>query len=161
MERRVGDADKPLTVEEVRGELNLRFERLNMKTSRNEEGEVLEEKALFSGQFKGKCRNRGQIGHKLFQYKNRSSYNGGDNGNGTGTNFCSHFRKLKKKEVQNSHASNFNGNADRRNYESQDVVFTVTSQNKILTDDTWICDSGAYGHYCKSESGLFDVKDIN
>jgi hypothetical protein len=38
MERRVGDADKPLTVEEVRGELNLRFERLNMKTSRNEEG---------------------------------------------------------------------------------------------------------------------------
>jgi hypothetical protein len=45
MERRVGDADKPLTVEEVRGELNLRFERLNMKTSRNEEGEVMEEQA--------------------------------------------------------------------------------------------------------------------
>jgi hypothetical protein len=36
IERRVGDADKPLTVEEVRGELNQRFERLNMKTSRNE-----------------------------------------------------------------------------------------------------------------------------
>jgi hypothetical protein len=35
MERRVGDADKALTVEEVRGELNLRFERLSMKTSRN------------------------------------------------------------------------------------------------------------------------------
>jgi hypothetical protein len=30
MERRVGDANKPLTVEEVRGELNLRFERFNM-----------------------------------------------------------------------------------------------------------------------------------
>jgi hypothetical protein len=43
MERRVGDDDKPLTVEEVRGELNLRFERLNMMTSRNEEVEVLEE----------------------------------------------------------------------------------------------------------------------
>jgi hypothetical protein len=37
MERRVGDADKPLTVEEVTGELNLRFERLNIWTSRNEE----------------------------------------------------------------------------------------------------------------------------
>jgi hypothetical protein len=36
MERRVDDADKPLTVEEVRGEFNLRLERLNMKTSRNE-----------------------------------------------------------------------------------------------------------------------------
>jgi hypothetical protein len=55
MERRVGDADKPLTVEEVRGELNLRFERLSIKTSRNEEGEVLEEQALFNGQFKEKC----------------------------------------------------------------------------------------------------------
>jgi hypothetical protein len=43
MERRVGNPDKPLTVEEVRGELNLRFERLNIKTSRNQEGEVFEE----------------------------------------------------------------------------------------------------------------------
>jgi hypothetical protein len=55
MERRVGDADKPLTVEEVRGELNLRYERLNMKTSTNKEGQVLEEQTLFSGQFKVKC----------------------------------------------------------------------------------------------------------
>jgi hypothetical protein len=54
MERRVGDADKPYTVEEVRGKLNLRFERLNMKTSRNEKGSVLGEQALFSGQFKRK-----------------------------------------------------------------------------------------------------------
>jgi hypothetical protein len=97
MERRVGDADKPLTVEEVRGELNLRFERLNMKTSKNEEGEVLEAQALFTGQFKEKCRNCGQVGHKSFQCKNRSSHNGGNNGNGNGngngTNFCSFCRK--------------------------------------------------------------------
>jgi hypothetical protein len=79
MERRVGDADKPLTVEEVRGELNLRFERMNMKTSRDEEGEVLEEKALFSGQ-RGKCRSFGQVGHKSFQCKHRSSHNAGNNG---------------------------------------------------------------------------------
>jgi hypothetical protein len=136
MERRVGDADKPLTVEAVRGELNLRFERLNMKTSRNEEGEVLEEQALFSGNFKGKCQNCGQVGYKSFQCKDCSCHNGGNNGNGTGTNFCSYCRKpghdkkscfkLKKKEAQNSHASNFNGNSDRRNFESQDVVFTAT-----------------------------------
>jgi hypothetical protein len=36
MEIRVGDADKLLTVEEVKAELNLRFERLKMKTSSNE-----------------------------------------------------------------------------------------------------------------------------
>jgi hypothetical protein len=110
MERRVGDADKPLTVGEVRGELNLRFERLNMKTLRNEEGEFLEEHALFSGQFKGKRRNCGQVGHKSFQCKNCSSHKSGNNGNGTGTNFCSYCRKpshdkkscfkVKKKEAQ-------------------------------------------------------------
>jgi hypothetical protein len=127
-----------------------------MKISRNEEGEVLEEQALFSDQFKGKCQNRGQVDHKSFQCKNHSSHNGGYNENRTGTNFCSYCRKpgddkksrfkLKKKEAQNSHSSNFNGNADRRNYESQDVVFTATSKNEISTNDTSICDSGASGH---------------
>jgi hypothetical protein len=71
---------------------------------------------------------------------------------------ASNSRRRKRKMAI---PSNFNGNADRRNYESQNVVFTVTSKNKILTDDIWICDSGAYGHYCKSDKGLFDVKDIN
>jgi hypothetical protein len=65
---------------------------------------------------------------------------------------------LLKKE---GHASNFNGNTDRRNYDSQDVVFTANLKNEILTDDIWICDSGVCGHYCKSDKGLFDVKDIN
>jgi hypothetical protein len=41
MERRVGDTDKTLTVEDVRGESNFRFKKLNMKSSRNEEGKVL------------------------------------------------------------------------------------------------------------------------
>jgi hypothetical protein len=41
------------------------------------------------------------------------------------------------------------------------MVFTVSSKNEILTDHNWICDSGACGHYFKSDKGLFDVKDIN
>jgi hypothetical protein len=55
MEKRVGDIEKPLTVEEIRGELSLSYERLNMKSSNNPEGKILEEKAFFSGQFKEKC----------------------------------------------------------------------------------------------------------
>jgi hypothetical protein len=68
-----------------------------------------------------------------------------ENGHGTGGNFCLYCCKpvhdkdsyfnLKKKEDQNSHASNFNSNADRQNYLSQVVVFTATLKNKILTDD--------------------------
>jgi hypothetical protein len=50
---------------------------------------------------------------------------------------------------------------NRRNYESQDVVFTATLKNEILTDDIWICDSGACGNYYKSDKDLFDVTDIN
>jgi gag-polypeptide of LTR copia-type len=34
MERRVGDKEKPLTVEEIRAELSLRFERLNMGSTK-------------------------------------------------------------------------------------------------------------------------------
>jgi hypothetical protein len=41
------------------------------------------------------------------------------------------------------------------------VGFMATLKNKILTDDIWICDIGACGHYCKSDKDLFDVKDIN
>jgi gag-polypeptide of LTR copia-type len=72
LERRIGDEKDPLTVSEIRSELSLRFERLN-NHSNNENGEASDEMALYSGQFKGKCRNCGKIGHKLFQCKNQKS----------------------------------------------------------------------------------------
>jgi hypothetical protein len=66
MEIRVGDADYPLKVEEVKAELNLRFERINMKTSRSKKDGLLEDQVLFSvGNLKQrKCRKCGQFGHK-------------------------------------------------------------------------------------------------
>jgi hypothetical protein len=125
LEKRIVDKDKPLTVEEMREESSLIFERLNMKSTKNKEDEELEEHTLFSSQFKGKCRNRGQIGHKLFQCKNCSSHNGKNNGYTTGGNYCFYCRKLrhvrqsyfklKKKETQYGHnqaGKNNNGNRD-------------------------------------------------
>jgi hypothetical protein len=41
------------------------------------------------------------------------------------------------------------------------VIFTATLKKKIQTDDFWICDSGACGHYYKSDKDLSYVKDIN
>jgi hypothetical protein len=61
------DAYKPLTVEEVRGDLNLKFERLTKEYTSSEEGKVLGEQALFSGKFKGKYQNCDQAEHKSFQ----------------------------------------------------------------------------------------------
>ena len=173
MERRVGDKEKPLTVEEIRAELSLRFERLNMGSTNNDDKDVMEDQALFSGQFKGKCRNCGQIGHKSYQCKNRGNNNGGNNGNSNATIYCTYCRKtghlkkncfkLKKKENQNdnNHASKFTGNRDRQNFDSTDVAFMATSENEDLTSDIWICDSGACGHYCNFKEGLFDTRDIN
>jgi hypothetical protein len=65
MEIRVGDADKLLTVEEVKAELNLRFERLKMKTSSNEKENFWNKKFNSVGNLKQrKCRKCGQFGHK-------------------------------------------------------------------------------------------------
>ena len=127
------------------------------------EGEALEKSSL-------KCLNCGQITHKLFQCKNLDINNGGKNRNSSGGNFCQYCRKsgcdkknclkLKKKEVRNNNHSNYSGNNNPQNYESQDVVFTAASKNGTLSSDIWICDSGAFGHYCKLIEGIFDVKYI-
>jgi gag-polypeptide of LTR copia-type len=69
MERRIGNSERPLTLEDIKRDLSLHFERLNSSSTQDRDSKVLEEYALFSGQFKGKCRNCGIIGHKLFQCK--------------------------------------------------------------------------------------------
>ena len=174
LERRIGDIERPLTIDEIRAELSLRFERLN-RSSSNDQSEALEEMALFGGQFKGKCRNCGKIGHKSFQCKNRGNQNGGNNGsNTTGSNYCTYCRKpghvkqncfkLKKKDSRfsnNPSSNSNNGNPGRENYESQDVVFAATSDAEKFTDDIWICDSGASSHYCISDRGMVDTREIN
>jgi hypothetical protein len=95
------------------------------------------------GQFKGKCRNCRQIGHKAIQCKKRQINNVGNNRDMTGANYCVHCRKtghekkncqkLRKKESQ--HASNENGSHDRQMFDSQDVVFTATSEYHHLSND--------------------------
>ena len=58
LEKQIGNKENPLSIEELKEELNLRFERLS--TSQNDN--LVEENALFTSQFKGKCRNCGKLG---------------------------------------------------------------------------------------------------
>jgi hypothetical protein len=176
LERRIGDVEQPLTVSEIRAELSLRSERIN-NNSNKDNGDNAEEMAFFGGQFKGKCRNCGKIGHKSFQCKNRGNQNGNNNGgNLTGGIFCNycckpgHVKqnclKLKKRDSRisniNSNPGNSNsGHRDQESFESQDMVFTATSDAEKFEDDIWICDSGASSHYCSSDRSMFDVKTIN
>jgi Zinc knuckle len=76
MEKRLNDKMNPLTVDEIRYDLNLRFETLNQKTNDNENGNN-QEVAFFGGQFKRKCRNCDEIGHKARECKDKFSQNGG------------------------------------------------------------------------------------
>jgi hypothetical protein len=61
----------------------------------------------------------------------------------------------------NSSGNGNNSNRDRDNFESQDMVFAATSDAEKFDDDIWICDSGASSHYCVSDKGMFDVRDID
>jgi hypothetical protein len=55
MEKRIVDLKKPLSMEEIKAELSLCFERLNVSSNQSNENVVL------SGQYKGKCCNCGQL----------------------------------------------------------------------------------------------------
>jgi Zinc knuckle len=174
MEKGVGDSEMPLRIEEIKAELSLCIERLNVGSNQSNENIVLEKHALFSGQYKGKCRNCGQIGHKAAQRKKKHFNHVGNNGNMTERNYCNYCRrtghvkkdcfKRKKKELQNNNnnrGSNDNSCRDQKFLNPQDMAFVTTSENETLTNEIWICDSGACGHYCNFKEGLMNVKEIS
>jgi hypothetical protein len=66
--------------------LNLKLERLNEKQNEDSENDNNQEVAFFGGQFKGKCRNYGAIGHKAKDCKLKANQNCGQN-NGNYNNF--------------------------------------------------------------------------
>jgi hypothetical protein len=71
LEKRIGSKENPLTIDELKEELSLRYERLLMKTETAKMKNLGEEKALLVTQFKEKCRNCGKIGHEAAQYKSK------------------------------------------------------------------------------------------
>jgi Zinc knuckle len=175
MEKRFNDKMNPLTVDEIRDDFNLRFERLNEKANYNE-NEDNQEVAFFGGPFKGKCRNCGAIGHKARDCKSKSYQNGGQNsgnhrnfqGNtnhGTYCTYCcrpGHHKenclKLKNKSNRNTGTNN---NQERKIFNSSDVAFTSIAAENNFLNEIWILDSCAIFHYCQSLEGVTDVKDID
>jgi hypothetical protein len=158
--------------------LNLRFERLNEKQNEESENDNNQEVAIFGGQFKGKCRNCGAIGHKAKDCISKMSQNGGQSSgnhnnfqkyasNGAYCTYCRHpghikgnCYKLKNKLNRNNSTSNNSGQGERI-FNSNDVAFTTITMKNNFADDLWILDSGASCHYCQSVEGLTDIKEIN
>jgi hypothetical protein len=71
LEKRIGSKENQLTIDELKEELILRYERLLMKTETAKINNLGEENALVVFQFKGKCRNCGRIGHEAAQCKSK------------------------------------------------------------------------------------------
>jgi hypothetical protein len=64
MEKCIGDKLNPLSIDELKEDLNLRYERLSSNSESTRNDDYDKEKVLFVTQFKGKCRNFGKLGHK-------------------------------------------------------------------------------------------------
>jgi hypothetical protein len=64
VEKRINEKVNFLKIDEIRDDLNIHFERLNMKANEENDSEVVEDLPLCGGQFKRKCRNCWDIGHK-------------------------------------------------------------------------------------------------
>jgi len=138
LRKRLDDLHDPLTLEELREELCLKFEMMNRRGKLGLAQSPNEEHALFAGGFKGKCNNCGKIGHKARDCRDKNNGNkqhGGnnnanDNGNGNSNNnsnngndknmecfYCkkkghriANCYKLKQKEQANVGVDNGGGN---------------------------------------------------
>jgi hypothetical protein len=67
MEKHIGDKLNPLSIDELKEDLTQRYERLSLNSESTRNEDFGEEKALFTTQFKGKCRNCCKLGHKSAQ----------------------------------------------------------------------------------------------
>jgi Zinc knuckle len=164
LEKHIVDANNPLTLEKLKEELTLRFERLTSKIDSAKLKGSFDEKALFMGQFKGKCRNCGKLGHKASQCKSRQVE---ETKPYVICNYCKkpgHIKakcsKLLKKN-QNQGESNISGLRNGVASTTVDVAFASIEVSKDLDKEIWIGDSGASSHYCNDDKCLFDYELIS
>jgi hypothetical protein len=73
MEDKIAADTNPLTIEEMREILVLRFERLNDKQDSDDDNANADHALIASGQFKGRCRACGKYGHKSVDCRSRGS----------------------------------------------------------------------------------------
>ena len=154
LEKRIGNIENPLSIEELKEELSLRFERLS--TKQNEDSG--EENALFTTQFKGKCRICGKLGHKAAQCKLKP---GKQEKNDVFCSYCKrpgHVKancfKLMKKNL------NFGG-TENGVAGTADVLLSTMTKIEEFQNDIWIGDSRASCHYCNDDKFLFDYTMIS
>ena len=127
--RRIGSKDNPLSIEELKEELNLRFERLSTKQN-DDSGE---ENALFTSQFKGKCRNCGKIGHKVAHCKSKHCKDEKKYCKRPGHVKANCFKSMKKNLGERNSIGTGNGVAG-----TADVILSSMTKIEDLGNDIWM-----------------------
>ena len=144
LRKRLDDLHDPLTLEELREELCLKFEMMNRRGKLGLSQTPNEEHALFAGGFKGKCNNCGKIGHRARDCRDKNGNKGKQENNGGSNNqnnneadknvecfYCkrkghriSNCYKLKQKEQANVGVEGANGRG--QNQRSSDERSTTS-----------------------------------
>jgi hypothetical protein len=158
LEKRIGSTTDPLTVEELKGDLNLEFERLHI--SEDDDNSAEGERALATVQFKGRCSGCGKYGHKNADCRNRTSnpngsmggYKGGANtfvkkssGFKGNCNFCDKYGHkeadcfLKKKGQGGREQANNAVNRKKDNDKNNDVVLLTLEEEDFEDYEVILC----------------------
>jgi Zinc knuckle len=149
LEKQVASKDNPLSIEDLKEELNLRFERLSTGQNNN----LGKESSLFTSQFKGKCRNCGKLGHKAAQCKSKQVK---DEKSDVMCNYCKKSGHVKanyfKLLWKNLGMNNSGGKQNGQNGVGGTAKVVISPMTKIgdFGNDIWIGDSGASCHYCNN-----------
>ena len=174
LEDRINDESNPLTIEEIRTELNLKFTRMSPKTraDADEEDDEGEEAALFAGGFKGICHGCGERGHKKYNCPEAGNRNKFSHESATrefrkrSTMKCAHCGKHGHTEDVCWHK---HGKPEIANIgsESAELLLHAVEDEKLIAatkgfnENTWIGDSGASCHMTNDDSGMFDSRTID
>ena len=144
LEDRLGDDIDPLTIEEIRTELNLKFQRMNLNRVVDDD-EDEEETALFAGNFKGTCYKCGKIGHKKIdcqEYQENDLSGTRRNFNNWSNEKCAHCGKMghisDKCWFKYGRTENANFGIDNRRY--SDIILTAmdnTEENNKAGSARW------------------------
>jgi hypothetical protein len=153
--------ENPLTIDELKEEFNLRYQRLLMISEMAKIKDLGEDKALMVTQFKGKCLNCCKIGHKAAQCKSKQMR---EERNEVVCYYCkkpghvksNFFKLMKKKQVEE------NGNGARNGVADTVTDIVLSSESKEEFDhEIWIGDSGESCHYCNDDEGLNKCKTFS
>jgi len=167
LEERFGSTTNPLTVQDLRNELNLKYARLKrISAERTETDQAL---AAFR-RYKGKCNNCGKMGHKASECRSRMKKTDGNTNENKNneqkpkrdTSDIKCFKCGKMGHFQSKCPENEENKPKKKSSDKNaDAVLMALSGSTKTDVSLWIADSGASTHITTSDIGLFDIKNVN